>query len=148
MTDPLYRKELLRLAADAAGAGRLPEPHGTGTAHNPACGDRVTVDIVLEDDRILGIGLESKACVLTQASASILGADAQGLCRAELLRLHAAVSAMLAEGGDPPAAPFDTYHVFDGVCVHRNRHRCVLLPIEAVLVAFEALDPDAVGRKG
>ena len=29
MSDPLYRKEVLRLAADAAGAGRLPDPHGT-----------------------------------------------------------------------------------------------------------------------
>jgi nitrogen fixation protein NifU and related proteins len=140
MTDPLYRKELLRLAADAAGAGRLPDPHGTGTAHNPTCGDRVTVDIAIEDDRITGIALESKACVLTQASASILGADAAGLCRSELLKLHEAVSAMLSEGGDPPLAPFGTYQVFDGVCVHRNRHRCVLLPIEAALIAFDALE--------
>jgi nitrogen fixation protein NifU and related proteins len=139
MTDPLYRKELLRLAADAAGAGRLPDPHCTGTVHNPTCGDRVTVDLAVEDDRIVGIALESKACVLTQASASILGADACGLCRAELLKLHDTVGAMLAEGGSPPSAPFDTYHVFDGVAVHRNRHRCVLLPIEAVLVAFDAL---------
>ena len=46
--DPLYRREILRLAADAIGAGRLPEPNATGTAHNPACGDRVTVEVTVE----------------------------------------------------------------------------------------------------
>jgi nitrogen fixation NifU-like protein len=137
MSDPLYKKPLLRLAADAAGAGRLPEPHATGTAHNPTCGDRITVDLAIEDDRIIGIAFETKACVLTQASASILGADATGLNRAEIEGLHLAVLKMLVEDCEPPSAPFDTYKHFDGVCEHKTRHRCVLLPIEAVLAAFE-----------
>jgi len=136
MSDPLYKKPLLRLAADAAGAGRLPEPSGTGTAHNPACGDRVIVDIALEDARIAGIGIETRACVLTQASASILGSGAVGLNRDEIGTLHEAVRRMLSEGEHAPGAPFESYAHFDGVAEHRNRHRCVLLPIEAVLAAF------------
>lgn len=138
MSDPLYKKALLRLAADAAGAGRLPVPCATGTAHNPACGDRVIADVVLEDGRIKGLAFETKACVLTQASASILGADATGLNREEIAALHATVSRMLNAGGNPPAAPFNTYDHFDGVTEHKSRHRCVLLPIEAVLLAFDA----------
>jgi len=137
MSDPLYKKPLLRLAADAAGAGRLAKPHCTGTAHNPACGDRVTADLALEDGRIVGIALEAKACVLTQASASILGADATGLNRDEIASLRAQVTAML-EGGKVPAAPFNTYRHFDGVAEHPGRHRCVLLPIDAVLACFDA----------
>lgn len=137
MSDPLYKKPLLRLAADATGAGRLPEPHCTGAAHNPACGDRVTVDLVLQDGRIKGIALETKACVLTQASASILGADAMGLNRDEIANLRQAVTAML-EGGAVPSAPFNTYRHFDGAAEHPGRHRCVLLPIDAVLAAFDA----------
>jgi len=139
MNDPLYKKALLRLAANAAGAGRLPDPHCTGTAHNPTCGDKVIVDLAIEDDRIVGIAIEAKACVLTQASASILGGDATGLCRDEIAALHEAVSAMLADGNDAPAAPFNTYAEFDGAAEHRNRHRCVLLPIEAVMLAFDTL---------
>jgi NifU-like protein involved in Fe-S cluster formation len=146
MSDPLYRKEILRLAANATGAGRLAEPHGTGTAHNPVCGDRVTVDIAVEDGRITGIALEAKACVLTQASASILGGDAAGLSRAEIAELHASVQAMLAEGSDTPGAPFNTYEAFDGVTEHRNRHRCVLLPIEALLSAFDTLRDESAER--
>lgn len=139
MSDPLYKKALLRLAANAAGAGRLPEPHGTGSAHNPTCGDRVIVDIAIEDGRIIGIALDAKACVLTQASASILGGDATGLCRDEIASLREAVRAMLAENSDPPPAPFNIYHHFDGVADHKSRHRCVLLPLEAALAAFDAV---------
>ena len=136
MSDPLYKTPLLRLAANAAGAGRLADPHCTGAAHNLACGDKVTVDLALEDGRIAGIALETKACVLTQASASILGADATGLNRDEIALLRAAVAEMLT-GAAPPPAPFNTYSHFDGVADHPGRHRCVLLPIEAVLAAFD-----------
>ena len=146
MSDPLYKKALLRLAADAAGAGRLTVPCGRGTAHNPVCGDKVTVDVAIEGGRITAIAHDTKACVLAQASASILGGGITGLTRAEVAGLHSAVSAMLA-GGSLPAAPFDVYAVFDGVVEHRNRHKCVLLPIEAVLVALEALDSGETGRK-
>ncbi len=55
----------------------------------------------------------------------------------EVEALHAAVSAML-EGGPAPHSPFDSYAVFDGVADHRNRHKCVLLPIEAMLAALDA----------
>ena len=140
MSDPLYKKELLRLAADATGAGRLSAPHGTGSAHNPTCGDKVTVDLIIDDERIAGIAHDTKACVLTQASAAIVGGEAVGLSRAEVLALHESVTNWLA-GGDPPSAPFDIYSVFEGVTSHRNRHRCVLLPIEAVLDAFSSSEP-------
>jgi len=137
MSDPLYKKELLRLAADAVGAGRLSVPCGTASVHNPACGDKVTVDVALEGGRIAAIAHDTKACVLTQASAAILSSGASGMNREEIVSLHGAVAGMLS-GGDAPDAPFETYAVFDGVIDHRSRHRCVLLPIEAALAAFEA----------
>jgi nitrogen fixation NifU-like protein len=146
MSDPLYKKALLRLAADATGAGRLAVPCRTASAHNPACGDKVTVDVALEHGRITALAHDTHACVLTQASASILGGEIAGLTRSEVTTLHAQVSAMLT-GSSPPPAPFDVYSAFDGVAEHRNRHKCVLLPIEAVLTALEVLDTDEAGRK-
>ncbi|MBI3678457.1 MAG: iron-sulfur cluster assembly scaffold protein [Proteobacteria bacterium] len=138
MSDPLYRKEVLRLAADAHGAGRLTGPHRTGVAHNPTCGDKVSVDLALDaGGHIAALAHETKACVLSQASASILGRDLKGLTRAEVEKLRADVSAMLT-GGSAPASPFDAYSAFDGVAEVKSRHRCVLLPIEAVLKAFES----------
>jgi NifU-like protein involved in Fe-S cluster formation len=139
MSDALYRKDLLRLAADAAGAGRLAHPHASAMVHNPACGDRVTVDLVLENGRIAALAHSTQACVLTQASAAILGADAVGLNRKEIAALADSVRAML-KGGPVPMAPFDAYKVFEGVAHHPGRHTCVLLPLEALLQALEMLE--------
>ena len=139
MSDPLYRKELLRLAADAAGAGRLAHPDGTATAHNPACGDRVTVDVRLENGRITALAHHTQACVLTQASAAILGSQAMGLDRAGMQTLADKVTAML-QGGDAPSSPFQSFGVFDGVAGHKGRHVCVMLPLKAALEALETSD--------
>ena len=145
MSDPLYRKEILRLAADAAGAGRLAHASGSATMHNPACGDRVTVDVLVSNGRITALAHHTSACILTQASAAILGADAVGLNRDEMAGLAEAVRQALL-GGALPSAPFNAYAAFDGLVQHKARHRCVMLPLEAAVEAMSILElskPDA-----
>jgi NifU-like protein involved in Fe-S cluster formation len=140
VSDPLYRKELLRLAADAHGAGRLAHADTTGEAFNPACGDKVIVDLVVSDGHIVEIAQEAKACVLAQASAAILGRDLKGATRSDVETLRTTVTSMLESDGPAPGAPFEAYTAFDGAVTYPSRHRCVLLPIEAVLAAFDVLD--------
>ena len=138
MSDPLYRKEILRLAADAYGAGHLSGADAVGTAHNSICGDKISVDLALDaDGRVTEMAHETNACVLTQASAAILGDRLKGSIREEVEALANAVAAMLVRNTEPPEPPFDPYTAFKGAVTHRSRHRCVLLPIEAVLDAFD-----------
>jgi nitrogen fixation protein NifU and related proteins len=134
VTDPLYKKALLRLAADAAGAGTLPAPDGAATAANPACGDRVTMTVTLEGGRIAALAHLTHGCLLTQASAAILGTAGPGLDEAGLAALEAGVRAMLKDGAPPP---LPAYAAFDGVASHAGRHVCVLLPIQALKEALE-----------
>ena len=136
--DPLYRRELLRLAADATGAGHLPEPHAMATAHNPVCGDRVTVELALANGHITALAHATRACVLTQASAALLADAAPGQDQAGLSALAQDVRAFL-NGATPPPG----FGVFDGVVSHAGRHVCVLLPFEAALKALEAAEPGA-----
>jgi nitrogen fixation NifU-like protein len=140
--DPLYRRALLRLAADAKGAGPLPAPDASATRHNPACGDRVTVELALEDGRIASLGHTTQACILTQASAALLATVAPHRDRESLATLAAGVRDFLRGAGrqDQLAG----YEVFHGLKDHAGRHVCVLLPLEAALLAFEQAEP---GRK-
>jgi nitrogen fixation NifU-like protein len=137
-SDPLYRKALLRLAADATGAGRLAAPHASATAANPACGDRVTVEVTMEDGRITALAHDTRACILTQASAAILGAAAPGLAPAALTALEDRVRAMLKTGAPPP---LPEYEAFDGAIAVPGRHVCVLLPFQALRDALELAEP-------
>jgi len=137
MSDLLYSKELLRLAADATGAGRLPAPDGSHAEYNPTCADRTTVDLRIEGDRVAAIAHETKACVLTQASASILGAKLQGSSLDDLQALRGQIVDML-KGSAPPKEPFQAFGVLTEAARFPSRHRCVLLPVDAAIKAFEA----------
>ena len=141
--DPLYRREVLRLAADAVGAGHLAAPDVRASVHNPACGDRVTVEMTLSDGRVTALAHQTQACVLTQASAALLAAHAPGQDRAALAGLADQVRAFL-KGGPAP----DGYGVFDGVGAHAGRHTCVLLPLEAALKALDSAQEGAVAAEG
>jgi NifU-like protein involved in Fe-S cluster formation len=141
--DPLYRRELLRLAADASGAGTLPAPDAAATAHNPACGDRVRVELALDGGRVSALAHTTQACVLTQASAALLAVTAPGQDHAGLAALTASVRAFL-NGAPAPAG----YGVFDGVAAHAGRHVCVLLPLEAALKALEQAEPSRPRPQG
>ena len=137
MSDPLYDKSLLRLAANAAGAGRLDDFDAEGSAHNPTCGDRISVTLRTgQSGRILAIAHEVHACVLAQASASILGAHATGANQTKLQALRDEVAGML-RGDAAVSPPFEDYAVLKPAAAYRNRHACVLLPIDAVLNALE-----------
>ena len=124
--DPLYRRDILRLAASATGAGHLSVPDAIGTAHNPACGDRVTVEVALADGRVTALAHTTQACVLTQASAALLAGTAAGQDRESVAALADAVRAFLQGAPAPEGSG-----VFDGVAGHAGRHTCVLLPFEA-----------------
>ena len=138
MTDALYTPALLRLAADAHGAGRLTVPHVTGTAFNPACGDKVTMDLALESGRVTAIAHDTKACVLAQASASILGVALKGADKSAVETLRKEIATMLAAKAPAPRSPFESYAAFEGAVEYESRHRCVLLPVDAVLAGFDA----------
>jgi nitrogen fixation protein NifU and related proteins len=140
LSDLPYSTDVLRLAAEANGAGRLRPPFRSHTEHNPACGDRITVDLRLEDGRISAMAHDTMACVLAQASASILGAALTGHAPAELLKLRQDVLAML-QGGEAPDGDFGRYAQLADVARLPGRHRCVLLPIDAALKALDAGKP-------
>jgi nitrogen fixation protein NifU and related proteins len=140
LSDPLYRRELLRLAADATGAGHLQSPDAMASVHNPACGDRVRVELVLEGKRIAALAHVTQACVLTQASAALLADAAPGQDRTSLAALADSVRGFLKGGGLKGGPAPRGYEVFDGVAGHAGRHVCVLLPLEAALKALESAD--------
>lgn len=132
MSAELYSPAIMRLAADAVGHGRLAGADGSATISNPLCGDRITVDVKLADGRITALSHEARACVLCQASASVLATQAAGL-DAESLR---ALAGRLADAD--ALAQVAGFGDFAPVARHRSRLRCVTLPLEAAAAAVAA----------
>jgi NifU-like protein involved in Fe-S cluster formation len=134
----IYNAQMLRLAAEAAGAGRLAERDASAEIVNPICGDRIRVDVRTDGARIAALGYEVHACVLTQASASLLGRHAAGRSAAEIRELAERIDAMLREDGVAPGGEWSDYAALEPVRAHSSRHECVMLPLRALLAAFDA----------
>lgn len=144
MVDPLYQKEILRLAAAADGAGRLKAPTVTATIKNPLCGDMITIDLELAEGRITAMAHATRACVLCQASAALLARHAAGHDRSSVKAVSDSLRGLL-NGTANAAWPngFTDFQVFAAVAPHPHRHTCVLLPFEAVDKAFAAANATA-----
>ena len=129
MNDQLYQDRIVALAKAKTGSGKLASPTKSARRDNPLCGDRVTMDVRLENGRIAEVAHQVRGCLLCQASASALASVAIGGDSAAIALLrHEAERALGREPGTA-AAPFDA---FAPVAAHKSRQDCVLLPFEAL----------------
>src|SRR3546814_8748114 len=96
MSDPLYQAEILELAKAGRAIGRLQSPTATARVDNPLCGDRVTIDLAIEDGRVTAIGAKVQGCALCQAAAAIIAAQAPGAATTDLRAAGEAVAVYLA----------------------------------------------------
>ena len=69
----LYRDVILDHNRQPRNFGRLDPADALADGHNPLCGDRVRVTLVLgEDSRVKDIKFTGKGCAISQASASMM----------------------------------------------------------------------------
>jgi NifU-like protein involved in Fe-S cluster formation len=132
----LYSQRILGLAADIPHRGRLEHAQASIRKRAPLCGSTVSVDLDVEDGRIVRFGQDVKACALGQASAALLGRHVIGRSRAEIETARDQLRAMLKEGGPPPGLPFEGYEVLEPARDYRNRHASIMLALEATAEAM------------
>lgn len=137
MDNDLYHARILELARDTSTEGRLDAPTASATINNPLCGDRVTIDIIVDGAALSVLGHKVRGCALCKASATLIGAQAPGHDAARLKEIAEAITAMLKNAGPVPDSPWHSLEAFRPVIDHKSRHDCVLLPFQALV---EALD--------
>ena len=137
MKDELYHDRILELARDDATEGRLEAPSARATINNPLCGDRVTIDITVEDGALTEVRHKVRGCALCRASPAVIGATAGGAPPDALREIAAGAAAMIKDGGEPPHPDWQALDAFRPVTAHKSRHDCVLLPFQALVEALE-----------
>lgn len=143
MSDDLYHARLVQLARAAHGHGVLAPPRRFATRDNPLCGDQVTVEVRLAGGAVAAVAHRVKGCLLCQAAAAALGARAPGAPEEEVRRAFVQVRALLQDGAELPAGHWPELALFAPVRAYKSRHRCVLLPFEALLDAVAGGVADA-----
>lgn len=134
MSDALYQERIVALAKARTGAGKLATPTRSARRDNPLCGDRVTMDVRLDGEgRIVELAHQVRGCLLCQASASALSAEAVGRDKAGVAALRLDAERAVGRSMGNPHEPFTA---FAPVRAHKSRQECVLLPFEALQEAL------------
>ena len=151
MLSDIYSPRILELAANIPATRRLDEPHASATAHSKLCGSTVSVDLTMEDDVVTGFGQTVKACLLGQASSSIMARHIVGSSASELRGVGERMRKMLKEGGPPPNGKWRDLEILEPVRDYKARHASTLLVFDAVedaIAQIEATRTDGTRRSG
>jgi len=143
----LYHEAIVKVAHRGCGSGRLETPDASVSIDNPLCGDRVTMDVQMGDGYLRGVAHQVRGCLLCEAAASVIAANAVGETVAELLAVEEALRGALAGGFNGRHMPWQDLAMFAPVAGYRSRHRCVTLAFEALASAM-ALALDEPGKGG
>jgi nitrogen fixation NifU-like protein len=114
--------------------------------YNPLCGDRETVYLVLEGDRVRDVAFQGAGCAISTASASMMTESVKGKTRAEaealFERFHDLITGTNGEArGGPELGKLE---VFSGVREYPVRVKCATLPwhtLKAALASDGAGEP-------
>ena len=140
MLSDVYNTKILALAGSIPRIGRMPDAHGSATAHSKLCGSTVTVDLKMDGDTVTDFSHDVKACALGQASSSIMAQHVIGSQAEELRSLRETVRKMLKENGAPPAGKWADVAVLEPVREYKARHASTLLTFDAVVSAIEQIE--------
>ena len=122
-----------------------PQEHASHTAqgHNPLCGDRVTVYLTVEDDRITDVSFVGKGCAISTASSSLMTEVLKGKSLDEAKQLFQSFHANVT-GHEPPAVDealeddLDRLTPLTGVKGFPARVKCATLAWHAVEAALKS----------
>ncbi|MGD0432059.1 MAG: Fe-S cluster assembly sulfur transfer protein SufU [Acetobacteraceae bacterium] len=139
----LYQDIILDHARRPRNFGGLADPSHLAHGHNPLCGDRVTVFMKIDGDRISAVSFEGRGCAISTASASLMTEILTGLSLAQAEAVFAAFHARVTTGETIEVAPeledaAERLEPLTGVRTFPARVKCATLAWHAFDAALKA----------
>ena len=138
--DGLYGERILDHYRSPRHRVSVPDPDVAAEEYNPFCGDRVLLQLKLDDEgRVVQVGAQSEGCSIIQATASMMAEVLQGKKLSELVDLAQLFRAMMQGKSLPDGAEDDLAQLKSLTVVRRFpvRIKCALLPWTALEIGIE-----------
>jgi len=138
----LYQDIILDHGRHPRNLRALANPTHLARGHNPLCGDRVTVYLAIEGDRIADVSFEGRGCAISTAAASLMTEVLKGKTVEEARALFAQFHARVT-GGEPVAVPeplaeeAERLEPLTGVKAYPARVKCATLSWHALEAALK-----------
>jgi nitrogen fixation protein NifU and related proteins len=133
----LYRDVILDHNKRPRNFGRLDPADARADGHNPLCGDRLSVFVKLDGDRVEDLRFEGKGCAISTASASLMTEAVKGKDRAAIGALFAKVHTLLTQQEALPDAQLGKLAALSGVREFPSRVKCASLCWHTLNAALE-----------
>ena len=106
--------------------------------HNPLCGDRVTVFLEMDGDRVRDISFQGSGCAISKASASMMTESLKGKTREEAEALFRVFHSLVTEDHPDPdrSGSLGKLVVFSGVREFPVRVKCATLALHTLHAAL------------
>lgn len=85
--DDLYRQNILDHYQNPRNFGTLPKPDISVEDSNPLCGDKIRMDLLIEQDRVTDVRFSGVGCSISRAAASMLTEEIKGKTLEEVKRI-------------------------------------------------------------
>jgi nitrogen fixation protein NifU and related proteins len=138
----LYQDIILDHGRHPRNFRKIEHPTHFAQGHNPLCGDRVTVYLTLDGDRIADVSFQGRGCAISTAAASLMTEVLRGKtvdeARALFAQFHARVT-----GGEPGELPeplveeAERLEPLTGVKAYPARVKCATLSWHALEAALK-----------
>ena len=136
VTEPLYTRDILRLAASIPGQRTFAELGEVAPLRSATCGSRVAMRVTLDEaGRVQSIEQAVEACAFGQAAAALVGMHGAGKDHRDAVAALAGVERWLS---GEAAEPWPGMAVLDPARARRGRHGAILLPFRALVAAIGA----------
>jgi nitrogen fixation protein NifU and related proteins len=135
----LYQSVILDHNRNPRNFRAMSDADRSAEGYNPLCGDRLTVWLKLDGDRIEDVSFEGSGCAISKASASLMTAAVKGKRKAEVESLfqkfHQMVTGKLE--GEANSGTMGKLAVFSGVSEFPTRVKCASLSWHALKSALD-----------
>jgi nitrogen fixation NifU-like protein len=135
----LYQEVILDHNRQPRNFGALPGANRKAEGFNPLCGDRVTVEVELQDGVVQDIRFQGSGCAISKASASMMTESMKGRTRAQAEALFQEFHRLLTgDAAAPDPAALGKLVVFSGVREFPIRVKCATLAWHTLRSALES----------
>ena len=136
----LYRDVILDHNRHPRNFGPLAAANHHAEGHNPLCGDRLSLAVVLNGERIEDIRFEGRGCAISTASASLMTEAVKGRERAAARELFDKVHALLTQPQAVADPALGKLAALSGVREFPARVKCASLCWHTLNAALSSAD--------
>jgi nitrogen fixation protein NifU and related proteins len=133
----LYQEVILDHNRRPRNFRRIEHPNRQAEGYNPLCGDRLTVTLSLDGDRIADVAFEGSGCAISKASASLMTDRLKGCTVSEAEALFTRFHQMVTTPPDREVEDLGKLSALAGVREFPVRVKCASLAWHTLKAALD-----------